>query len=79
MPKLKTITIPTDYQTWLADLRKHLDRNRGAQAELARHLAELRGLKPAGCQVKLSKILNQGFNPSADFFFDMATWLASQE
>lgn len=71
--------IPASYEVWLTGLKDHLERHRGAQAELARFLAPLLQISTASAQVKLSRIITQQRKPDADLFLEIAAWLQNQQ
>lgn len=76
---MQELTIPASYDVWLTDLKHYLDRGRGRQAELARHLAKVRDLKLKGASVSLLKFLRGDARPGVDLFLDMAAWLQQQQ
>jgi hypothetical protein len=76
---MQMLHIPASYDVWLTGLKTHFDRHRGAQAELARFLANLLTISTAGAQVKLSRIVAGQRKPDADLFLDIAAWLQRQQ
>jgi hypothetical protein len=78
-PKTVTLTVPADYQVWLAELRTVLDKERGARMDLGRHVAETSQIKEAAARVHVSRILNGHSEPSASLFLTLAAWLQTRK
>lgn len=76
---MQMLHVPASYEVWLTGLKAHFDCHRGAQAELARFLAELLSISPASAQVKLSRIITGQRKPDADLFLDIAAWLQGEQ
>lgn len=73
------ISVPSSYEVWLQGLKTHFANHRGAQAQLARYIAERRGTTVEAAQVTLSRISNGRMMPGADVFLDLATWLQQNQ
>lgn len=73
------LMLPATYEEWLATLRTHLDRSRGARTELARFLMQRSGgTSLPAARVNVARLLAHDYTPGADMFLALAGWLQSR-